>query len=77
MQYKSPLLQSLQSNMRLQHLSRRTEEAYDLYPCLQPGESRGSEPGRHSGPVSQQRWRDRLLYPTRNREWDGAHTRGR
>ncbi len=28
MQYKSPLLQSLQSNMRLQHLSRRTEEAY-------------------------------------------------
>jgi hypothetical protein len=28
MQYKSPLLQSLQSNMRLQHLSRRTEEAH-------------------------------------------------
>jgi integron integrase len=28
MQYKSPLLQSLQSNLRLQHLSRRTEEAY-------------------------------------------------
>jgi integron integrase len=28
MQYKSQLLQSLQSNMRLQHLSRRTEEAY-------------------------------------------------
>jgi integrase len=27
-QYKSPLLQSLQSNLRLQHLSRRTEEAY-------------------------------------------------
>jgi integron integrase len=28
MQYKSPLLQSMQSNLRLQHLSRRTEEAY-------------------------------------------------
>ena len=28
MQYKSPLLQSLQSNLRLQHMSRRTEEAY-------------------------------------------------
>ena len=28
MQYKSLLLQSLQSNLRLQHLSRRTEEAY-------------------------------------------------
>jgi hypothetical protein len=28
MQYKSPLLQSLQSNLRLQHLSRRTEDAY-------------------------------------------------
>ncbi len=28
MQYKSPLLQSLQSNLRLQHLSRRTEAAY-------------------------------------------------
>jgi integron integrase len=28
MQYKSQLLRSLQSNMRLQHLSRRTEEAY-------------------------------------------------
>ena len=28
MQYKSPLLQSLQSNLRLQHLSRRTETAY-------------------------------------------------
>jgi integron integrase len=28
MQYNSPLLQSLQSNLRLQHLSRRTEEAY-------------------------------------------------
>jgi len=28
MQHKSPLLQSLQSNLRLQHLSRRTEEAY-------------------------------------------------
>lgn len=27
-QYKSPLLQSLQSNLRLRHLSRRTEEAY-------------------------------------------------
>ena len=27
-QYKSPLLQSLQSNLRLQHLSRRTEAAY-------------------------------------------------
>jgi site-specific recombinase XerD len=28
MQYKSPLLQSLQSNLRLQHLSRHTEAAY-------------------------------------------------
>jgi hypothetical protein len=28
MQYKSPLLRSLQSNLRLQHLSRRTEDAY-------------------------------------------------
>ena len=28
MQYNSPLLQSLQSNLRLQHLSRRTEDAY-------------------------------------------------
>jgi len=28
MQYKSPLLQSLQSNLRLQHLSRRTEASY-------------------------------------------------
>jgi hypothetical protein len=28
MQYKSPLLQSLQLNLRLQHLSRRTEVAY-------------------------------------------------
>ena len=28
MQYKSPLLQSLQSNLPLQHLSRRTETAY-------------------------------------------------
>ena len=28
MQYKSPLLQSLQSNLRLRHLSRRTEAAY-------------------------------------------------
>jgi hypothetical protein len=28
MWYKSPLLQSLQSNRRLQHLSRRTEAAY-------------------------------------------------
>jgi integrase len=28
MQYKSPLLQSLQSNLRLQHMSRRTEDAY-------------------------------------------------
>ena len=28
MQYKSLLLQSLQSNLRLQHLSRRTEAAY-------------------------------------------------
>jgi integron integrase len=28
MQHKSPLLQSLQSNLRLQHLSRRTEAAY-------------------------------------------------
>jgi integrase len=28
MQYKSPLLQALQSNLRLQHLSRRTEAAY-------------------------------------------------
>ena len=28
MQYKSPLLQSLQSNLRLRHLSRRTETAY-------------------------------------------------
>lgn len=28
MQYKSPLLRSLQSNLRLQHLSRRTEAAY-------------------------------------------------
>jgi hypothetical protein len=28
MPYKSPLLQSLQSNLRLQHLSRRTEAAY-------------------------------------------------
>lgn len=28
MQYKSPLLQSVQSNLRLQHLSRRTEAAY-------------------------------------------------
>jgi integron integrase len=28
MQYKSPLLQCLQSNLRLQHLSRRTETAY-------------------------------------------------
>jgi integron integrase len=28
MQYKSPLLQSLQTNLRLQHLSRRTEAAY-------------------------------------------------
>ena len=28
MQYKSLLLQSLRSNLRLQHLSRRTEEAY-------------------------------------------------
>jgi hypothetical protein len=28
MRYKSPLLQSLQSNLRLQHLSRRTEAAY-------------------------------------------------
>lgn len=28
MQYKSPLLRSLQSNLRLQHLSRRTETAY-------------------------------------------------
>lgn len=28
MQYKSQLLQSLQSNLRLQHMSRRTEEAY-------------------------------------------------
>ena len=28
MQYNSPLLQSLQSNLRMQHLSRRTEEAY-------------------------------------------------
>ncbi len=28
MQYKSPLLQSLRSNLRLQHLSRRTEAAY-------------------------------------------------
>lgn len=27
-QYKSQLLQSLQSNLRLQHMSRRTEEAY-------------------------------------------------
>jgi hypothetical protein len=27
-QYKSPLLRSLQSNLRLQHLSRRTEAAY-------------------------------------------------
>jgi integron integrase len=27
-QYKSPLLQSLQANLRLQHLSRRTEAAY-------------------------------------------------
>jgi hypothetical protein len=28
MQYKSPLLQSLQSNLRPQHLSRHTEAAY-------------------------------------------------
>lgn len=28
MQYKSPLLQALQSNLRLRHLSRRTEAAY-------------------------------------------------
>jgi integron integrase len=28
MRYKSPLLRSLQSNLRLQHLSRRTEAAY-------------------------------------------------
>ena len=28
MQYKSPLLQALQSNLRLQHMSRRTEAAY-------------------------------------------------
>ncbi len=28
MQYKSPLLQSLQANLRLQHFSRRTETAY-------------------------------------------------
>jgi site-specific recombinase XerD len=28
MQYKSPLLQSLRSNLRLQHMSRRTEAAY-------------------------------------------------
>ena len=28
MQYKSPLLQALQSNMRVRHLSRRTEQAY-------------------------------------------------
>jgi len=28
MQYKSQLLQSLRSNLRLQHMSRRTEEAY-------------------------------------------------
>jgi hypothetical protein len=28
MRYKSPLLQSLQSNLRLQHMSRRTEDAY-------------------------------------------------
>lgn len=28
MQYKSPLLHSLQSNLRLQHLSRRTEATY-------------------------------------------------
>jgi integron integrase len=28
MPYNSPLLQSLQSNLRMQHLSRRTEEAY-------------------------------------------------
>jgi hypothetical protein len=27
MQYKSPLLQLLQTNLRLQHLSRRTESA--------------------------------------------------
>jgi hypothetical protein len=27
-QYKSPLLQALQSNLRLRHLSRRTEAAY-------------------------------------------------
>jgi hypothetical protein len=27
-EYKSPLLQSLQSNLHLQHLSRRTEDAY-------------------------------------------------
>jgi len=28
MQYKSPLLQSLQSNLRLPHLGQRTEAAY-------------------------------------------------
>lgn len=28
MQYKSPLLHALQSNLRLRHMSRRTEEAY-------------------------------------------------
>jgi Phage integrase, N-terminal SAM-like domain len=28
MRYKSPLLRSLQPNLRLQHLSRRTEAAY-------------------------------------------------
>jgi Phage integrase, N-terminal SAM-like domain len=27
-QYKSPLLQALQSNLRLRHMSRRTESAY-------------------------------------------------
>lgn len=27
-QHKSPLLQALRSNLRLQHMSRRTEDAY-------------------------------------------------
>ncbi len=31
-QYNSPLLNSLQTNLRLQHLSRRTEAAYVYWP---------------------------------------------
>ena len=36
MQYKSLLLQSLQFNLRLQHLSRRTEEACLLDQAVHP-----------------------------------------